>query len=64
MLVRLSQRSGHEDHSSKAAMERSELTGSLRIPSDVKDQDGWVVLIADCGQAGRPGLAFHVLVRH
>jgi hypothetical protein len=49
---------------SVAAMERAELTGSLRIPSDAKYQDGWVVLTADCGQAGRPALAFRVLARH
>jgi hypothetical protein len=46
-----------------APMELVELTGTLLIPSDTKEQDGWVVLTADCGRAGRPALAFRVLVR-
>lgn len=46
-----------------AAMDRAELTGSLRIPSDATVQDGWVVLTADCEMGDHPALAFRVLVR-
>jgi hypothetical protein len=46
-----------------APMLRAELAGTLRIPLDAKTQDGWVVITADCGQAGRPALAFRVLLR-
>jgi hypothetical protein len=45
-----------------AAMERAELAGSLRLPNDVATRDGWVVLRADCGEHGRPVLAFRIVV--
>lgn len=46
-----------------AAMDRGELTGSLRIPGGAPTQDGWVVLRADCERQGQPTLAFRVVVR-
>jgi uncharacterized membrane protein len=46
-----------------APMEQAQLTGTLRIPLDAEDQDGSVTLTADCEQAGRPALAFRVVVR-
>jgi len=46
-----------------ASMERATLAGSLRLPSSVSVRDGWVVLRANCGEHGRPVLAFRVIVR-
>jgi hypothetical protein len=46
-----------------ASMERAELAGSLRLPDQVEARDGWIVLRADCGEHGRPVLAFRVVVR-
>jgi uncharacterized membrane protein len=45
------------------SMERAELAGTLRLPSHVEPRDGWVTLRADCGEHGRPVLAFRVVVR-
>ncbi len=42
-------------------MERYEVTGTLRIPSDAKVRDGWVVLHAECGSQANPALAFRVV---
>jgi hypothetical protein len=44
-------------------MERVEFAGIVRIPPGADDQDGWVVLTAECKQAGNPALAFRVVVR-
>jgi len=44
-----------------ASLERVELTGTLRISRDAALRDGWVTLRADCGQLGRPALAFRVV---
>jgi hypothetical protein len=44
-------------------MERAELAGTLRLPDHVEVRDGWVALRADCGEHGRPMLAFRVVVR-
>ncbi len=46
-----------------AGMDRGELTGALRIPSDATPRDGWVVLRADCGPQAQPVLAFRVVTR-
>jgi hypothetical protein len=46
-----------------APMERGEVAGALAIPSGLRTGDGWVVLRAECGEQGRPALAFRVLVR-
>jgi hypothetical protein len=46
-----------------AALGRSELTGTLRIPKDVTTRDGWVVLRADCGHQDQPVLAFRVVTQ-
>jgi len=45
------------------SMERAELAGTLRLPSHVEARDGWVTLRADCGEHGRPVLAFRVVIR-
>ena len=44
-------------------MTRAELAGTLRLPDRVEARDGWVVLRADCGEHGRPVLAFRIVVR-
>lgn len=46
-----------------ASMDRVELNGTLRIPTDATARDGWVVLHADCGRQGQPALAFRVVAR-
>jgi hypothetical protein len=46
-----------------AATERAELAGTLRLPGKVEARDGWIALRADCGEHGRPVLAFRVVVR-
>jgi hypothetical protein len=46
-----------------SSMARSELAGTLRLPDHVEARDGWVVLRAECGEHGRPVLAFRVVVR-
>jgi hypothetical protein len=45
-----------------AALGRAEAAGWLFIPEGVERRDGWVVVRAECGQHGRPVLAFRVLV--
>jgi hypothetical protein len=35
----------------------------LRLPGKVEARDGWIALRADCGEHGRPVLAFRVVVR-
>jgi len=42
-------------------LERVELTGTLNIPGDAAIRDGWVVVRADCGESGRPVLAFRAV---
>jgi len=42
---------------------RATLSASLRVPVGATSRDGWVVLRADCGQQGRPVLAFRVVVK-
>ncbi len=44
-----------------ATMERAEVAGTLRIPSDAAVRDGWVVMRAECGPQGKPVLAFRVV---
>lgn len=43
--------------------DRNELRASLRVPADAATRDGWIVLRADCGDQGRPVLAFRILVK-
>ena len=42
-------------------MGRAELAGTVRLPDHVETRDGWIVLRADCGEHGRPVLAFRVI---
>jgi len=42
---------------------RTELAGTLRLPDHVAARDGWIILRAECGEHGRPVLAFRVVIR-
>jgi len=46
-----------------APMARTELAGTLRLLDHVVARDGWIILRAECGDHGRPVLAFRVVVR-
>lgn len=42
---------------------RQQTTATLRLGPGVKTRDGWIALRADCGELGRPVLAFRVIVK-
>lgn len=45
------------------SQDRITLRAALRVPAGSPTSDGWIVLRADCGDRGRPVLAFRVLVQ-